>query len=154
MRNQILVCIFLESYPSKTCLPLGLRSWKAYEKARMLFPNSFLERYNPRSSFSSYITRNSKNPQIVRVKLHRMKHSSLIENVISSALYEEICCDMESKKFCIMIAESINVACTKYLCVAICYYWMHRHDIALNCWAWYLSSMPLAKNCSRKWKNV
>ena len=44
------------------------RNVMTYKIIHKLFPNSFLEKYKPRSSFSSYNTRNSQNLQIPKHK--------------------------------------------------------------------------------------
>ena len=46
-----------------------------YKIIHQLCPNSFLEKYTPRSSFSSYNTRNSQNLQIPKHRTERYKKS-------------------------------------------------------------------------------
>ena len=51
------------------------RNVMAYKIIHKLCPNSFLEKYKPRSSFSSYNTRNSQNLQIPKHRTERYKKS-------------------------------------------------------------------------------
>ena len=51
------------------------RNVMAYKIIHKLYPNSFLEKYKPRSSFSSYNTRNSQNLQIPKHRTERYKKS-------------------------------------------------------------------------------
>eukprot|EP00795_Rhopilema_esculentum_P009356 gene9356-17059_t len=63
--------------------------------------------------------------QLENIKLHRAKCSSLI----STALYKELCKDIAGKKLCIMIEESMNIYCRKYLCIAVRYYSKKEENI-------------------------
>ena len=54
------------------CFDMNVMTYKIIKK---LCPNSFLEKYKPRSSFSSYNTRNSQNLQIPKHRTERYKKS-------------------------------------------------------------------------------
>ena len=68
------------------------------------------------------IVRGGTGSKLEIMKLHRTKCASLIKNVVSPALHEDLCKDMTGGKFCVMIDESKDVACLKYLCVAVRFY--------------------------------
>eukprot|EP00112_Aurelia_sp_Birch-Aquarium-sp1_P025424 Seg843.10 transcript_id=Seg843.10/GoldUCD/mRNA.D3Y31 product="hypothetical protein" protein_id=Seg843.10/GoldUCD/D3Y31 len=68
------------------------------------------------------IVRGGTGSKLEKMKLHRTKCASLIKNVVSPALHEDLCKDMAGGKFCVMIDESTDVACLKYLCVAERFY--------------------------------
>ena len=56
--------------------------------------------------------------KLEKMKLHRTKCASLIKNVVSPALHK----DLTGGKFCVMIDQSTDDACLKYLCVAVRFY--------------------------------
>ena len=68
------------------------------------------------------IVQHSTGSKLEKMKLHRTKCSCLIKNVISPALYEDLCHDMAGKKYCVLLDESTDVSCLKHLCVATRYY--------------------------------
>ena len=72
--------------------------------------------------FGEIVVRHGTGSNLGEMKLHRTKCSSLIKNVVSSALHEELCKDAAGKKFCLMIDESTDVSSKKYLCTAIRYF--------------------------------
>ena len=82
--------------------------------------------------FGELIVRHGTGSKLAEMKLHRTKCSSLIKDVISPALYEELCKDMAGQKFCIMLDESTDVSCKKFLflCLVIQYYSKKEEDIA------------------------
>ena len=57
-----------------------------------------------------------------KMRLHRTKCTSITINVISKAVYENLCNDMAGQKFCLMVDESTDTACKKLLCLAVRYY--------------------------------
>eukprot|EP00795_Rhopilema_esculentum_P005707 gene5707-10957_t len=68
------------------------------------------------------IVRHGTGSKLSKMRLHRTKCTSIIINVISKALYEDLCNDMAGQKFCIMVDESTDIACKKFLCLAVRYY--------------------------------
>lgn len=56
------------------------------------------------------------------VKLHRTKCMSLIKNVISLALFEDLLDDIRGAKYSLLIDESTDVSVTKHLCLCVKYF--------------------------------
>ena len=56
------------------------------------------------------------------LKLHRTKCMSLIKNVISLALFEDLLDDIRGAKYSLLIDESTDVSVTKHLCICVRYF--------------------------------
>ena len=78
------------------------------------------------------IASNGAGSKLEKMKLHRSKCTSLIKKVISPALHEELCNDMEGEKYCVMIDESTDVACIKCLCIAVRYFTKKEQNITTS----------------------
>lgn len=63
-----------------------------------------------------------KGSELENLKLHRTKCSKLISKVIAPGLYYELKNDIKDKKFSILVDESTDVSCGKYMCVVLKYF--------------------------------
>ena len=53
------------------------------------------------------------------IKIHRTKCKSLIKNVLSPSLQEDVVLDFKDKKYCLIIDESTDLSAHKHLCVLV-----------------------------------
>ena len=72
--------------------------------------------------FGEIIVKHGDKSKLGELKLHRTKCSQLIKRVISPALYDDLRSDVSGKKFSVLVDESTDVSCTKYLCVTVRYF--------------------------------
>ena len=72
--------------------------------------------------FGEIIVKHGDKSKLGVLKLHRAKCSQLIKRVISPALYDELRSDVSGKKFSVLIDESTDVSCKKYLSVTVRYF--------------------------------
>lgn len=66
--------------------------------------------------------KNGKGSELQSIQLHRTKCTKLIHKVISPALFDELKNDVKSKKYCVLLDESTDLAVRKHLCVLIRYF--------------------------------
>ena len=72
--------------------------------------------------FGEIIVKHRDKSKLGELKLHRTKCSQVIKRVTSPALYDELRSDVSGKKFSVLIDESTDVSCKKYLCVTVRYF--------------------------------
>lgn len=68
------------------------------------------------------ITKYGKGSILENVKLHRTKCMSLLRNVVSVALFEDLTDDLKDSKYSLLIDESTDVSVTKLLCLCVKYF--------------------------------
>lgn len=62
------------------------------------------------------------NSLLSNLKLHRTKCSTIIKNVISPSLLEELILDIGTTPFSLIVDESTDVSVIKYLCLCVKYF--------------------------------
>ena len=56
------------------------------------------------------VVQHGKGSKLEQLKLHRTKWSVFIKEVLSPALYEDLCADMVGQKYCVIVDESTDVS--------------------------------------------
>ena len=68
------------------------------------------------------ISRNAKGSKLENIKLHRLKCTRILTNVVAPAFKEELIDDVNGKKSALIMDETTDVSTTKQLCVIVRYY--------------------------------